>query len=293
MEGFTYLLTDGNAYKIGMTTRTVQERVKELNSSTSSYAKIKIVAYCETSNCRATETKLHKKYDRERITPKREWFMLTEDQVIEIQTFFVIQAEGDLYAPAAPEYKEIKRLEEVRHETERLAREAGEARIRAERTERRLLEEAKQRAIEEARISAEIIATKEARVNAAAQQIEDERLAAITLIERKAEIKAKDEREREIIGNFFTYGFLGLITFSLIAALGEAIYESSIEEVITWTVGLSALALFFWGLFHLSTYVEVKRSAHRHKRDLEEISKARSHYNFYKSQRDRKYENML
>ncbi len=136
MEGFTYLLTDGNAYKIGMTTRTVQERVKELNSSTSSYAKIKIVAYCETSNCRATETKLHKKYDRERITPKREWFMLTEDQVIEIQTFFVIQAEGDLYAPDTPEHEEIKRLEEIRRETARLVKEAAKARERAARIER-------------------------------------------------------------------------------------------------------------------------------------------------------------
>ena len=131
MRGFTYLLTDGTAYKIGMTERTVEERLKELNSSTSQYNEIKIVASCENDECLAFEKELHKQFKKERINKKREWFTLTEEQTLIIQTRFVEQATGEIFAPATPEHEEIIRLAEIRRETKRLEIEE-ELRRRAE-----------------------------------------------------------------------------------------------------------------------------------------------------------------
>ena len=88
-QGITYLLTDGLNYKIGMTTRWIDERVKELNSSTSTYREITVVAYSENNDCYGLEQRLHKKYDRERIHSGREWFNLSTIQIEEIKDVLI------------------------------------------------------------------------------------------------------------------------------------------------------------------------------------------------------------
>ena len=92
-QGITYLLTDGLNYKIGMTTRWIDERVKELNSSTSAYREITVVAYSENDDCYELEKTLHRRYYRERIHSGREWFNLSDMQVQEIKDIF-LEASG-------------------------------------------------------------------------------------------------------------------------------------------------------------------------------------------------------
>jgi len=86
--GFTYLLYDGVNYKIGMTTRSVSERTKELNGASGIYNKIVPIAYCGNTDCYELEKELHLKYDDQRISQNREWFDLTDEQVDEIIIIF-------------------------------------------------------------------------------------------------------------------------------------------------------------------------------------------------------------
>jgi hypothetical protein len=94
VAGITYLLPDGLNYKIGMTTRWVDERVKELNSSTSVYREIYVVAYSVNDDCYGLEKALHKRYASERINSGREWFNLSDMQVQEIKDIFLEESEG-------------------------------------------------------------------------------------------------------------------------------------------------------------------------------------------------------
>lgn len=92
-QGITYLLTDGQNYKIGMTTRWIDQRVKELNSSTSTYREITVVAYSDNDDCYGLEKSLHRKYYKERIHSGREWFQLSDIQIQEIKDIF-LEASG-------------------------------------------------------------------------------------------------------------------------------------------------------------------------------------------------------
>ncbi len=99
MKGFTYLVTDGLAYKIGETSD-LKQRLRSFNSRTEVYRDITIVAYCENGDRRALERKLHTLFSDQRIKNRREWFYFSEDQVIEIQNIFEKYATGEIVAPS-------------------------------------------------------------------------------------------------------------------------------------------------------------------------------------------------
>ncbi len=130
MKGFTYLLTNGEAYKIGMTTRTVEERLRELNSSTSTYTEIKIVAYCENDDCEVYEKELHIRYENRRIAKNREWFNLSDDEAKEIIEDFNTITTAELHT--FKQYHDIER-EQVKDDKRE-----------AEKAERRFIREEKQ-----------------------------------------------------------------------------------------------------------------------------------------------------
>ncbi len=75
-EGYIYLIhaSSTNRYKIGLTTRNVQERLNELNSSQSAYP-LKLVASAKFQNVHVAEKELHAKYSRNRV--HGEWFEFT------------------------------------------------------------------------------------------------------------------------------------------------------------------------------------------------------------------------
>jgi hypothetical protein len=76
--GFVYLLTnDYNHYKIGITTRTIEKRLKELQTGNSE--KIDIIKSFKTDHYFAVESWLHRKFKSKRL--EGEWFDL-DDSII-------------------------------------------------------------------------------------------------------------------------------------------------------------------------------------------------------------------
>lgn len=78
-EGFIYLVRnaahDDNIFKIGLTTKTVEERMKGLNG-TSSPDNFLIVHRWRANNCRVAEKIIHSKLSKYRLNPKREFFRI-------------------------------------------------------------------------------------------------------------------------------------------------------------------------------------------------------------------------
>ncbi len=130
MNGFTYLMTDDHGiFKIGYTNN-LKARLAQMNNTSTLY-NFRYLAWSETEEYKTLEAELHKQYRKERVRKDREFFTLTEAQIIEVQKVFVIRATGKFLAPDTPEHEEIKRLEEIRRETARLVKEAARARRRA------------------------------------------------------------------------------------------------------------------------------------------------------------------
>lgn len=69
-----------NIYKIGKTTRSVEERMNELNN-TSVLTPFKLEIEFKTDNCHDLEKYLHKKLDRYRVNKKREFFKCDLDTI--------------------------------------------------------------------------------------------------------------------------------------------------------------------------------------------------------------------
>lgn len=76
-SGYVYLLKNEampGIYKIGMTNRTVEERVKELSLSTSIPLPFEVVCSVEVDNAAEAEGELHEEFEEFRISKSREFF---------------------------------------------------------------------------------------------------------------------------------------------------------------------------------------------------------------------------
>ncbi len=83
-RGYTYLVTNGREYKIGITTKTPESRVMELQTGSST--KIVISGYSYNSNALVMEQELHRKFSSKRL--EGEWFALSDDDVAVIHNHF-------------------------------------------------------------------------------------------------------------------------------------------------------------------------------------------------------------
>ena len=72
MNGYVYLLTDGELYKIGVTRGSIENRIKKLQ--TGNPYEICIVDYFATDNPFKLEKMLHNKHSLKRVN--NEWFAL-------------------------------------------------------------------------------------------------------------------------------------------------------------------------------------------------------------------------
>ena len=78
MEGFVYLLCDGEKFKIGMTKKKdIQKRIKELQ--TGNPYEIWLRSYYPTNNPLKIEKMMHAKHAPSNV--KNEWFNLTAQEV--------------------------------------------------------------------------------------------------------------------------------------------------------------------------------------------------------------------
>ncbi|BAZ39447.1 hypothetical protein NIES4101_54000 [Calothrix sp. NIES-4101] len=82
-SGYIYLIhAQGTSrYKIGLTTRSVEERFAELNSSQSAYP-LKLVASAKFPNVHDAEKNLHDKYRNNRA--HGEWFEFSKQELREV-----------------------------------------------------------------------------------------------------------------------------------------------------------------------------------------------------------------
>ena len=91
-EGFVYILTNPsfkeNWIKIGYTDRTVEERCKEL-SSTSVPFPFQIFATLKTKQYKEIEDILHDSFDSYRVNPDREFFLIKPERACEILKKFL------------------------------------------------------------------------------------------------------------------------------------------------------------------------------------------------------------
>jgi len=83
--GYIYLLRDPahelDLFKIGLTTKTVEERAKQL-SGTHSPDKFVIINRWQVADCVLAEKLIHQKLDNYRINPKREFFKISLEDAI-------------------------------------------------------------------------------------------------------------------------------------------------------------------------------------------------------------------
>jgi hypothetical protein len=80
--GFVYLISnDYNHYKIGITTKTVEKRIKQLQTGNSE--KINLVKYYKTEHHRNLEAWLHRKFGANRL--EGEWFDLDDAVVLDFE----------------------------------------------------------------------------------------------------------------------------------------------------------------------------------------------------------------
>lgn len=85
--GYVYILAnknylDGKLLKIGMTTRTVEKRLSEINSAFGVPPKFYIVFYEKTKNPDVAEKIIHSKLKRFRVNNRKEFFLLPEKDAV-------------------------------------------------------------------------------------------------------------------------------------------------------------------------------------------------------------------
>ena len=78
-EGVVYIFTGGGGkyIKIGMTSRTAEERRKELSRATGVAKEFEIYFAKRVNNYKEVEKELHEKFAEDRVNPKREFFDIT------------------------------------------------------------------------------------------------------------------------------------------------------------------------------------------------------------------------
>ena len=121
-RGYTYLITNGREYKIGITTKTPVSRVAELQ--TGSPTKISISGYSYNSNALAMEIELHNMFAGKRL--EGEWFALNDVDVAIIHHHFETNHLDEYLAPLSARGVEEKRKEKER-EAERKRQQELEA----------------------------------------------------------------------------------------------------------------------------------------------------------------------
>lgn len=102
-SGYVYLLKNdamSDIYKIGMTNRTVEERVKELSLSTSIPLPFEVVCSVKVDDAKEIEQYFHKEYKEFRISNNREFFKfdkITLKDVISQFVFFTYKKMNESY----------------------------------------------------------------------------------------------------------------------------------------------------------------------------------------------------
>ena len=97
-SGYVYVVSNNDMkdgqYKIGITRRTIEERMKELGSGASHSFGMNVHGYVYCDDCFEVESKLHKYFANQRINqinPRKEWFKTTlEDITKAFKTLFDI-----------------------------------------------------------------------------------------------------------------------------------------------------------------------------------------------------------
>ena len=86
--GYIYVLRNpayrSDWLKIGLTTRSVEKRVRELNGATGVPMPFEIVHTCQTLDCHLAEKKIHRYFDRRRPNGNREFFQVRSRQAIKV-----------------------------------------------------------------------------------------------------------------------------------------------------------------------------------------------------------------
>ena len=79
--GFVYLLCslDDNTFKIGVTKRKIETRIKELQTGNSE--QISLLNFYESDNYIKVENWLHKKHRNNKANAKNEWFELDDEYI--------------------------------------------------------------------------------------------------------------------------------------------------------------------------------------------------------------------
>ncbi len=104
-RGYTYLVANGAHYKIGITTKTPQSRIAELQ--TGSPTKIEISGYCYNKNALEMEQLLHKKFANKRL--EGEWFALNDDDVAIIHHHFETNYNDEYFAPLSEKGTKVQK----------------------------------------------------------------------------------------------------------------------------------------------------------------------------------------
>lgn len=117
--GYVYVVSNSDMkegqYKIGITRRTVEERMKELGSGASHSFAMNVHGYVYSDDCFELESALHKYFNKQRVNqcnPRKEWFKTT---LAEIGKAFweVGRVKIDLTDAIDEEYTYSKHMKEV------------------------------------------------------------------------------------------------------------------------------------------------------------------------------------
>lgn len=99
-EGFVYIVTSEDYYrqkifKIGKTKRSIDERLRELNSTNvTSDALLQIFKLYKTENCTDLERKMHRQFENKKVNLlKREWYYL-DDAELKIADLLALQEDA-------------------------------------------------------------------------------------------------------------------------------------------------------------------------------------------------------
>ena len=102
-KGYVYLLDTGTGksiFKVGMTTSTPLDRLKQLNNNTSVCIPMNCVFFVEVENARSLEYSLHKSMKECRVNNRREYFQISINQVKDLikEQASILNISGQYYS---------------------------------------------------------------------------------------------------------------------------------------------------------------------------------------------------
>lgn len=84
-KGFVYLLSDSNDnFKIGITSGTIEKRIKSLQTGNAN--EIFIISYYQSEYYKQIETILHRMFKFKQSETRKEWFLLSPDDITNFKT---------------------------------------------------------------------------------------------------------------------------------------------------------------------------------------------------------------